>query len=151
LNESEYIAKIAVLEAENAELRVQVCRIPLLESENIALRQQALVLDQKLSDLINKVEQMSVRKDSSNSGMPPSGDLHRKTRSLRTASGRKAGGQVGHKGSTLKMTDDPDHIEPLVPRFYSVCAKELNASTATLVERRQVASGYQTKTKSKCL
>lgn len=138
MNKSEYIAKIAVLEAENAELRLQVSRIPLLESENEALRQQVLVLEQKLSDLINKVEQMAVRKDSSNSSMPPSGDLHRKTRSLRTVSGRKSGGQVGHKGTTLKMTDSPDHIEPLVPRFCSICAKELDTSAAKLVERRQV-------------
>jgi transposase len=138
LKESDYISKIAVLEAENAELRRQVSGIPLLESENASLRQQVLVLDQKLSDLMNKVDQMSVRKDSHNSSMPPSGDLHRKTRSLRGASGRKPGGQPGHKGTTLKMTDSPDRIEPLVPRFCSVCATELDASAAQLLERRQV-------------
>ena len=83
---SDYKARIAVLEAENAGLRIQVARIPLLESEHIALRQQILVLEQKLSDLVNKMEQMAVRKDSSNSGMPPSGDLHRKTKKYRAVS-----------------------------------------------------------------
>ena len=136
--ESDYIARIAVLEAENAELRLQVFRIPLLESENKALREQVLLLSQKLSDLANKVEQMSVRKDSNNSSLPPSGDFGRKTRSLRTASGLKPGGQPGHKGTTLEMTDSPDHIEPLVPFFCGICAKALDVSRAQLVERRQV-------------
>lgn len=136
--ESDYIARIAVLEAENAELRLQVFRIPLLESENKALREQVLLLSQKLSDLANKVEQMSVRKDSNNSSLPPSGDFGRKTRSLRTASGLKPGGQPGHKGTTLEMTDSPDHIKPLVPFFCGICAKALDVSRAELVERRQV-------------
>ena len=136
--ESDYIARIAVLEAENAELRIQVSRIPLLESENKALREQVLLLGQKLFDLANKVEQISIRKNSSNSSMPPSGDFQRKTRSLRTPSGLKPGGQPGHKGTTLKMTDSPDHLEPLVPRYCGICAQVLDYNKAELVERRQV-------------
>lgn len=134
---SDYKARIAVLEAENAELRLQVTRIPLLESEHSAMRGQVVALEQKLSDLAKKIEQMAVRKDSSNSSMPPSGDLHRKTKSLRPVSGRKAGGQPGHKGTTLKMTDKPDHTEQLVPLFCAICAKALDASRAKLLERRQ--------------
>jgi len=136
--ESDYIARIAVLEAENAELRLQVSPILLLESENKALREQVLFLSQKLSDLAIKVEQISVRKDSNNSSMPPSGDFGRKTRSLRRASGLKPGGQPGHKGTTLEMTSSPDHIAPLVPSFCSICAKVLDSEKAKLVERRQV-------------
>lgn len=135
---SDYISKIAVLEAENAELRVQVSRIPLLESDNVAIKAQVLGLEQKLSDLINKVEQMSVRKDSRNSSMPPSGDFQRKTRSLRSASGLKPGGQPGHKGTTLKITNNPDHVSPLVPHFCSVCARDLDCQKTKLMERRQV-------------
>jgi transposase len=110
----------------------------MLESEVLALREQVLVLGQKLSDLVKKVEQMSVRKDSSNSSMAPSSDLGRKTRSLRAASGGQAGGQAGHKGSTLEMTASPDHTEVLVPGFCAVCSGALDASKAKLVERRQV-------------
>lgn len=121
--ESDYIARIAVLEAENAGLRLQVSRIPFLESENKALGEQVLFLSQKLSDLANKVEQMSVRKDSNNSSMPPSGDFRRKTRSLLTASGRKAGGQPGYKGTTLEMSASPDLVAPLVPLYCGMCAK----------------------------
>lgn len=138
LIESDYIARIAVLEAENAELRLQVSRIPLLEAENKALREQVLFLGQKLSDLANKVEQISVRKDSNNSSLPPSGDFGRKTRSLRRASGLKPGGQPGHKGTTLEMTDNPDHTEPLIPLFCGMCAKDLDAKKSKLIARRQV-------------
>jgi transposase len=138
LKESDYIARIAVLEAENAELRLLGARVPILESENSALRAQILILGQRLSDLANKVEQMAVRKDSNNSSMPPSGDFGRKNRSLRIVTGRKPGGQPGHKGTTLKMTDTPDHVEALIPSFCSICTNALDASKAEPIERRQV-------------
>ena len=135
---SNYIARVAVLEAENADLRFQLLRIPLLESGNAALKQSVLDLTQKQSELSMKVEQLGVHKNSSNSSLAPSTDLQRKTRSLRTTSGRKPGGQFGHKGTTLKMTDSPEHIEPLVPSFCSICAAALDASKAVMVERRQM-------------
>lgn len=138
LTESNYIAKIAVLEAENADLRFQVLRIPSLESENVALRQQVLDLTQKLSELSTKVEQLVVRKNSSNSSLPPSTDMQRKNRSLRTTSGLKPGGQPGHKGTTLKMTDSPEHTELIVPYFCGVCAAALDDSKAVMAGRRQV-------------
>lgn len=135
---SDYIAKIAVLEAENADLRIQALRIPVLEAENTTLGQQVLDLTKKLSELSMKVDRLGVRKNSGNSSLPPSSDLYRKTRSLRTTSGRRPGGQPGHKGTTLKMTDCPEHIERLVPSFCSVCAAALDASGAVMVERRQL-------------
>jgi transposase len=138
LIEPDYISILRALEAENAKLRLQASIIPLLEAENKALRDQVLFLQQNLSDLANKVEQMSVRKNSNNSSLPPSGDFGRKTRSLRRASGLKPGGQPGHKGKTLGMTDNPDHIKPLVPCFCGICAKALDLKKAKMVERRQV-------------
>jgi transposase len=138
LTKSDYIAKVAALEAENADLRFQLLRIQLLESENTALKQQVLDQTQKLAELTLKVEQLSVRKNSSNSSVPPSTDLARKNRSLRTVSGRRPGAQPGHKGTTLEMTGNPEHTEKLVPSFCSICANALDASRAELVERRQV-------------
>jgi transposase len=53
-----------------------------------------------------------VNKNSNNSSKPPSSDgFKKKTKSLRTKSGKKPGGQEGHEGSTLCLSNAPDEIE----------------------------------------
>jgi len=47
-------------------------------------------------------------KSSCNSSKPPSSDEFVKPKSQRKKSGKKPGGQKGHKGDTLKMADTPD-------------------------------------------
>ena len=50
-------------------------------------------------------------KDSKNSSKPPSGDgFAKRTKSLRTKSGRKSGGQKDHPGSTLEWCEEVDEI-----------------------------------------
>ena len=49
-------------------------------------------------------------KNSNNSSIPPSQDRFRKTKSTRTKSKRKSGGQKGHKGSNLKMVSLADAL-----------------------------------------
>jgi transposase len=81
-----------------------------------------------------------VRQDSRNSSKPPSSDgLAKKTRSLREASGKKAGGQVGHKGTTLKQVAQPTRIvhHPL-PAQCERCHSPLPQGDARVSERRQV-------------
>ncbi len=48
--------------------------------------------------------------NSTNSSKPPSSDPNRKKRS-KSKTGKKAGGQKGHVGTTLKKVDDPDKVE----------------------------------------
>ena len=48
--------------------------------------------------------------NSKNSSKPPSSDLNRK-KSPKNNTGKKAGGQKGHVGTTLKKVEDPDKIE----------------------------------------
>lgn len=48
--------------------------------------------------------------NSTNSSKPPSSDPNRKKKS-RPKTGKKAGGQTGHIGSTLKKVDDPDQVK----------------------------------------
>lgn len=62
-----------------------------------------------------------VMKDSHNSSRPPSTDplWAKRTRSLRRPSGRHPGGQAGHLGETLRLSERPDRIiehRPQEPR-----------------------------------
>jgi transposase len=70
------------------------------------------IVDLVLS-LMERVEKLEdiIRKNSGNSSKPPSSDppsAKNKQRSLRGKSGKKSGGQKGHRGATLKRVDNPD-------------------------------------------
>jgi transposase len=100
-------------------------------------RQEIAALKQEVADL-----RRQLGKDSHNSSKPPSSDgLGKKPRvagSLRGASGKKSGGQVGHKGNTLRRMDNPDVIERHTATSCAHCQAELTACMATGVEKRQV-------------
>jgi|SRR5215469_13333805 len=65
-----------------------------LEAEHAGRRAQVTVLAAQLQDL-----QARLAKDSHNRSKLPSSDgLARKTKSLRRRSGKKPGGQIGHRG-----------------------------------------------------
>ena len=51
--------------------------------------------------------------NSSNSSKPPSSDKNRKKSSNRKPSNKKPGGQKGHNGSTLTLSDAPDEIQDI--------------------------------------
>ena len=80
------------------------------------------------------------KKNSRNSSVPPSKDENRlkKTTSLRESSGKKPGGQPGHKGSTLEMTGTPDVIIAHKPFFCTCCGLSAKGQSLEVVSRRQV-------------
>lgn len=100
-------------------------------------RQQCLnyALKRRLAELGSLVG-----KDSHNSSWPPSSDPPsvRRTRSLRRPTGRKAGGQPGHRGSTRALRPDPDHLVTHAPAECRGCGAPLAEAPATKVERRQL-------------
>jgi transposase len=65
--------------------------------------------------------------DSSTSSKPPA---RRRTSSLRRKSKRKSGGQPGHKGTTLRQTAAPDHVEEHWPEQCGDCGAPLAAADA---------------------
>lgn len=79
-------------------------------------------------------------KNSRNSSKPPSSDGLKKpkTKSLRPKGERPVGGQLGHKGDTLKMVAIPDHVEvhPLVNCPH--CQTDLSLEACRGHEKRQV-------------
>lgn len=77
--------------------------------------------------------------NSRNSSKPPSSDQTKPApKSLRARSGRKPGGQPGHRGDTLKMVESPDRIEVHAPAQCSHCAWSLEQVAAHHQQRRQV-------------
>lgn len=73
-----------------------------------ALRSALEVLILLVSLLLNRATL-----NSKNSSKPPSSDPNRK-KSSRHKSHRKPGGQVGHKGTTLRAVKDPDEVTDLM-------------------------------------
>jgi transposase len=79
--------------------------------------------------------------DSSNSGKPPSSDGLKKpprVGSLRERSGKKSGGQKGHRGETLRRSEAPDAIIDHYPQACGACGAALSAAMATDHIARQV-------------
>jgi transposase len=79
-------------------------------------------------------------KNSSNSSKPPSSDGLKKPvpRSLRGKPGKKSGGQVGHRGDTLRQTSTPDFVERHEATHCSACQGALTAEMVKGIEKRQV-------------
>ena len=81
-----------------------------------------------------------VNKTSQNSSKPPSSDgLVKKTSSLREPSGKPPGGQLGHKGTTLKRVADPtDTVNHPLPQQCMRCHSALPLEQAEVASRRQI-------------
>ena len=92
-------------------------------------RQQHEIDVAKMDALEKKIEELTtrkVKKDSHNSSMPPSSDGYAKPapKSLREKSGKKAGGQIGHKGSGMQIKMEPTEVRQYLPGQCSGCPNE---------------------------
>ena len=111
------------------------------------LAETAGALEQTRAELAQAREQIAelearLRQTSRNSSKPPSSEgLAKpapKPRSLRKKSGRKPGGQDGHKGTTLAQVARPDREIRHEPGCCGNCGAGLAGRPVTAVERRQV-------------
>jgi transposase len=139
-------SKIIALEQalENAKrVNAELCAVVLEKDEIIARKNTEL---EKKDEKISSLEALlaaseitkGVSKTSKNSHIPPSVDLKRKNQSLREKSGKPVGGQVGHKGSTLRLSETPDVIQALIPEYCNDCGSCLIGKPKVLINRRQV-------------
>jgi transposase len=111
-------------------------RIAELEAEIVGLRAQ-------IQELVAHNQQLQARlaKDSHNSSKPPSSDPlgRRRPRSQRRKSGKKPGGQLGHRGETLRLVATPDEVVEHRPAVCTGCQTPLDQmASVVLCERRQV-------------
>lgn len=105
---------------EELRLTKEELRLTKLENEKLKLR----------------ILELSHKKNSTNSSLPPSSDIQKATKSLRQKSDKKSGGQTGHKGTTLEFHPEPkviDHIDEMCP----FCGADY-IDDPLLKERRQV-------------
>jgi transposase len=110
-----------------------------LRAENGVLRQEVECLTEKVTLLLSQLSTRVIKKDSHNSSLPPSSDIAAtQTKSLRLPSILKSGGQLGHTGSTLKMTDTPTTIIELKDAYCNDCGADLRDCLHTLKSKRQV-------------
>lgn len=125
-------------------------RRSLLEHGKDALVDFILVLLAEVSALRARVAELTrqLSQNSANSHWPPSADKpaarqarqkRRHDTSLRAPSTRSAGGQPGHRGTTLQAVANPDKVivHPL-PRCCPHCAHALEGLATTKVIKRQV-------------
>jgi hypothetical protein len=126
--------EIAEMQEENRTLKALVAELlPLREM----VTQQALLIAQ-LQQRVQGLEEREA-KDSHNSHLPPSSDRFvRQPKSLRKKSGKPAGGQPGHEGTTLRWQACPDEVVVHPVTHCACCQQDLQSLPALQVERRQV-------------
>jgi transposase len=93
---------------------------------------------EKLESRVTELEGQ-IRKNSRNSSKPPSGDgFGKKTKSLRSKSERKTGGQPEHPGSTLEWSNEVDIVIEHKVQQCQDCGSSLEEYPSQNVVARQV-------------
>jgi transposase len=122
--------RILELEDENRQLKATVA----------SLKADVASLTDLVHQLLQEIDRLKHLKNSRNSSVPPSKDENRpfKTNSLRKADGKKPGGQTGHEGNTLKMSETPDSLVDHKPTFCNICGNDISNNPMEISMRRQV-------------
>ena len=77
-----------------------------IRQELAEVKEELEITKQENEKLKERIAELSQKKNSYNSSLPPSSDIKTTTKSLRQSSGKKSGGQSGHKGITLEFQSD---------------------------------------------
>ena len=89
-----------------------------LTASNESLAATITELQETIKELHRQLDQ-----NSQNSSKPPSSDGHHKPspKSQRTKTGRKPGGQKGHRGSNMSIPHAPDEVIKHLPEKCKTC------------------------------
>lgn len=126
---------ISLVKELTQEVKSQTEEIKSLQEENKKLNQRVEALENQK------------KTNSNNSSKPPSSDgFNKRTKSLRSKSGKKPGGQVGHKGTTLELSDNPDEIHVHTVEKCS-CGASLKEIPSLETIRRQIIDLFNLRAK----
>lgn len=137
------IAENKNLREENKNLREEnkLLREIIIKLEERIAGQEAHILkqDKRIAELEEELRKARISKNSGNSSKPPSSDISslKRNQSLSQPSGKRSGGQPGHKGQTLEMTDTPDEIIEINPNYCNKCGCNLEHTESHFESRRQ--------------
>lgn len=120
-----------------------------LLQQNETLSAAAAAQTQLIAQLNQTIQELKeqLNKNSQNSSKPPSSDGFKKPapKSLRKPSGKKAGGQRGHRGTHLAVITAPDEIVKHMPSSCEGCPHyQLCKGTACIAEKRNVIDAVVT-------
>ena len=112
--------------------------ITISRSEYEEMKREIADLRLLVQRLMDEISLLKGGKNSRTSSTSPSHDIGRSNViSLRVSSGRKSGGQPGHPGSTLSMSDTVDKVIDHHPCVCSACGKDLQMVASTSFASRQ--------------
>jgi transposase len=107
-------------------------------SENEQMKRDLSALQSTVRQLEDTISLLRGGKDSRTSSTAPTHDIGRSNQiSLRSPSGRKSGGQPGHTGCTLSMSEIPDEIIDHYPEVCTHCGEDLQGVDSSSFTRRQ--------------
>ena len=100
------------LQYQSVQLQQQSTQLQQQTEQLAELQEIIAVKDVQIAALTARIEELTHKKNSGNSSKPPSSERLNKPapKSLRTKSGKPAGGQPGHKGSSMKIDREPDEV-----------------------------------------
>jgi transposase len=122
------------------EIQDAIKKLP--EESQLVIKAIMLIYESRIEQLEARIKELEdqISKNSRNSSKPPSTDEFDKPspKSQRKKTGRKIGGQEGHKGHNLKMVESPDKEQLHKVEVCACCQKDLQKQKAEAIERRQV-------------
>ena len=105
-----------------------------------------------IEQLTLKVSELEARlnQNSKNSSNPPSSDKFGKPtpKSLRTPSGKKPGGQKGHKGSGLRIVQEPDQYIKYHPVDCTCCPNAESCAVAKQIDKTRYSIDIKIETET---
>jgi len=121
------------------ELQERISKLP--KQLRLLVEHVVSLLTGEISRLKARIKELEdqIAKNSNNSSKPPSTDEYKKKpKSTKPKTSNKAGGQQGHKGSTLEMSEHPDEVRDHKVDHCDNCNRDLSNQGADYIESRQM-------------